>query len=201
MTAGHRSGRILHIDSAVTIPGHLKNHPRPKGPDDGWRAWGPPAARSRNDLAHNLTIHVGQAEVPTTKPVRQPGVIQPQQMQDRRMQVVDVHFFLGREITVVVGGPVDVASLHPSPGHPHRETAGVVVAAVVFRLVLLFCSRCSPELSAPQHQGVVEQSPLLQILEQPGNRTVHFNSILRMPLQQIPMLVPVRLRRPEGGHP
>ena len=43
----------------------------------------------RQDLRHDVAVHVGQPEVAALEPVRQPRVIDAEQVQDRRLQVVD----------------------------------------------------------------------------------------------------------------
>src|SRR5690606_3087677 len=44
----------------------------------------------RQNVLHHLAMHIGQAEVAPLEFERQPRVIDPQQMQDRRLQVVNV---------------------------------------------------------------------------------------------------------------
>ena len=49
---------------------------------------------SRQDLARHAAAHVGQAEVAAAVAVGQPLVIEAHQVQDRGVQVVDVHAVL-----------------------------------------------------------------------------------------------------------
>ena len=81
-------------------------------------------------------------------------MIQPQQMQNRRVQVMHVHLVFGGVVTVVVGRSVGVTALHAAAGHPHRKAVRIVVASVV-----TLCRRRPPELAAPQHQRVVRADP------------------------------------------
>src|SRR3954470_14298989 len=108
-------------------------------------------------------MHVGQAEVAAGVAGGQPLVGQPQQVQDRRVQVVDVNLVGGGVPAVVVGGAVPVARLDAAAGEPHGETVRVVVAAVV-----VLGGRGSAEFAAPPHQRVVEQAPGLEVVEQAG---------------------------------
>lgn len=39
-----------------------------------------------------MSVHVGQAEIPTAEAVGLLGVVDAQQMQQRRVQIVDLHF-------------------------------------------------------------------------------------------------------------
>ena len=66
---------------------------------------GPGEARLRSgqDRLDDLPVHVGQAEVAALEVVGQPGVVDPQQMQDRGVQVVDVDGVLDDVVGEVVG--------------------------------------------------------------------------------------------------
>ena len=61
----------------------------------------------RQDVPHNLAVHVGQAEVSAGVAVGEPGVVEAQQVQDRGVQVVDVDGFLDGPVAELVGGAVD----------------------------------------------------------------------------------------------
>src|SRR5438270_294792 len=61
---------------------------------------------SYQNFLHHLPIHIGQPEVAAGMPISQLLVIQPQQVQNRGMQVVIVNPILDREIAVVVGGSI-----------------------------------------------------------------------------------------------
>src|SRR5262245_40746981 len=61
---------------------------------------------SGQDVPYHLAVHVGQAEIAAAVAIRQPLVIQPHQVQDRRVQVMDVHTLLDRLIAEFVGGAV-----------------------------------------------------------------------------------------------
>jgi hypothetical protein len=65
--------------------------------------------------------------------VRQPLVIHPQKMQHRRLKIMDVHASFSDVVAEIIGRAVDEAGLHAAARHPHRETARMMVAAVVGR--------------------------------------------------------------------
>ena len=54
--------------------------------------------------------------------------IHTEQMEDRRMKVVNTDAIFDSFITHVVGGAMDIAALYASAGHPHTEAAGAVIA-------------------------------------------------------------------------
>ena len=88
----------------------------------------------------------------------------------------------------LVGGAVGEAGLDAAAGQPHREAAGVVVAAGA---VLLGVRRAA-ELAAPPDQRVFEQAALLEVGQQPGDRLVHGAGVVGM-LGHVRVLVPRRV--------
>jgi hypothetical protein len=77
------------------------------------------------------------------------GVVNAHQVQNRRVQVVDVDFFVNGVPAVLVGSPIGHTTFHTAACHPHRETKRVVLSAVV----ALGGGRAS-ELTAPDDECV-----------------------------------------------
>jgi hypothetical protein len=117
-------------------------------------------------------VHVGQPEVTPLELVGQLLVIDPQQAQHRRMQIVHIDWILDDVVAEVVGAADGDARLDAAACEPHRERAGMMVAAEEFRAVARLVHRCAPELAAPHDERVVEQTALLQIGEQAVYRPV-----------------------------
>ena len=85
---------------------------------------------------------------------------------------------------VVVGLAERDARLHAAAGHPHREAAAVMIAAVIGRGEPALAIDRAAELAAPDHQRVVEHAALRQILNQPGGRLIDILAALRQVLRQ-----------------
>ena len=68
--------------------------------------------------------------------VRQPLVVDAEQVQHRRVQVVGVDLPLGRQDAVLVRRPVREPALHPAAGEPGREAQVVVLPPRVARLLV-----------------------------------------------------------------
>ena len=94
----------------------VETHPKHRecGDDDnmGWRHWVPRnqagrLGQLRQYLLHHAAAHVGQAVVAAGVAVGQPLVVEAQQVQDRRVQVVDVDLVLDRVPAELVGRAVD----------------------------------------------------------------------------------------------
>ncbi len=101
----------------------------------------PPAVRAAETVAsrtasdenrsNDLTIHVGQPEVSARVAIDQARVVDPHEVKDRGVIVMDVHG-VGHDLdAVLVRGSVGKASAYPSAGQERREGLGVVVAALV----------------------------------------------------------------------
>ena len=132
-----------------------------------------------------MTVDIGQAEVTALVAVGQLLVVETDQMQDRRIEIMDVHgpggpVFLGRlrlqcvaigvddVVGVVIGLPVGDPGLDSSTCHPHREAARVVVPSVVLAREAALAVGGPAEFSAPDDQGIFEHAALLEVLDERG---------------------------------
>ncbi len=99
-------------------------------------------------------------------------MIQAQQVQHRRVQIVQMDFILHGVVAVIVGRAVAESRLHAAAGHPHRIAMRVVVAAVV-----TLRRRRATKFTSPQDQRLVEQAPGLQVAQQAGDGPVDLGGI------------------------
>ena len=74
-------------------------------------------------------VHVGQTVVPSLKAIGQSFVIETQQMENGRLQVMNVDRVLGDRKSKLIGESVLEASLHFPSRHPHGVGVGIVIAA------------------------------------------------------------------------
>src|SRR5262245_18073889 len=84
---------------------------------------------SGEDILDDVAVDIGQAEVTSGVAIRQLRVVEAQEVQNGRVQVVDMYHLLDGTITKPVGGAVDVAALHPTGGQPGREAPVIEIAA------------------------------------------------------------------------
>ena len=122
-------------------------------------------------------------------------MVETEQVQDRRVEVVDVDFVLNGFVAVIVGQAVGEAALHAAAGHPHGEGFVVVVAPIVALRV-----RGAAKFAAPDHQRVLEQPALLEIGEQRGDRLVHRAAVCSERRGEVEVLVPVSVRDFHKAH-
>ena len=80
-------------------------------------------------------------------------VLDPQQMQNRRIEVMHVDGILGDVVAVIIGAAMHMPLLHPGAAQQGGETPGMVVTAPV--LVWRLGVNGPAELPSPDNQGVV----------------------------------------------
>ena len=83
----------------------------------------------RENVLHDIPSDVGETEVATVEAIRQLFVVEPHQVQQRGVQIVDVDLLLDRLVAERISGSVMESALHSAAGHPDRESVWVVVAA------------------------------------------------------------------------
>src|SRR6187455_3360700 len=93
---------------------------------------------SRDQLLHQIAVNICEAEIPAGMPECQPRMIEPQQMQQRRVQVVDMHRLLRGFESKFIGGAMDISAAHAAAGKPHSKSMVIMIAPVDFAGV---CSR------------------------------------------------------------
>src|SRR5262247_4524846 len=84
---------------------------------------------SQNRLYH-IAMHVGQTEIAPAVPEGQPGVIESEQMQDGRVEIVDVAFVLDHFHSVIVGFAVSHSAFDSAAGQPRRVGVGEMASPV-----------------------------------------------------------------------
>src|SRR5262249_32264088 len=80
---------------------------------------------------NNQPVNVGQTEIAPLKTISQFLVIESEQLQDRRVQIVNVYPVLDGVETELVSLTDRDAGFDPTARQPHREGVRMMVAAVV----------------------------------------------------------------------
>ena len=130
-------------------------------------------------------MHVGEPHVPAAVAVGEPLVVQPEQVQHRRVQVVRGDRLLFGLVAEVVGGPDRLAALDPGPRHPGRLRPRVVIASHA-----PLRDRHPTELSMPHHQCGVQEPAGLQVRQEPRDRLVRLGGVQRVILHEVAVGVP-----------
>src|SRR5262249_27270988 len=119
---------------SVALPASPGCHPglprcRPYGPGDTRRRPRISVGLGSHDLPDHLPLHERQPLVPPEVRIRQLVLVQPELVEDRRVQVAEVIRLLDGAEADGVGGADGLPPLDAAAGHPHREADVVVVAA------------------------------------------------------------------------
>ncbi len=106
-------------------------------------------------------------------------VLHAQAVQNRSLQVVDVHRVLDDVVAILVGLTHRDAGLDAAARHPHREASGMMVAAVIGGREAALAVNGAPEFAAPDHQRVVEHAALFEVGDERGGGLIGFAAQLR----------------------
>lgn len=132
-----------------------------------------------------LAFDVGQAKITTGKFVSEAFVVQPQQVQDGGVQVMQVNFIACGKVSEFVGRPVPLTSFDAAPGEEHGVSDIVVVTSV-----RALRDGRSSEFAAPDQQRVIQHAALLQVQDQGGDRLVDLHGVLAMVVSDVPVGIP-----------
>src|SRR5215831_19119494 len=117
-------------------------------------------------------------------------MVDAQAVQHCSLDVVDVHGILKNVVAVVVSLPDGEAALDAASSHPHTETAGVMIAAVVCGGEFTLAVDRASELSAPDHQRIVQHAALFQVLNQARRGLIRTLGLQHDVSWQVVVLIP-----------
>ena len=135
---------------------------------------------------YNFTGDIRQSEIATGIMIGQPLVIDAHQMQNRRVQIMDVNLILHRAETKFIRFPVYGAPFDATAGQPHTESEWIMIAPVNPPLR----SRSASKLAPPDNQCFIQQSALLEVGQQLSDRLINILAQSFVALIVIAMRVP-----------
>src|SRR5690242_10738784 len=77
--------------------------------------------RSSQQIAHDMSVHIRQSKIAAGVAIGKLLVIEAQRVEQRRVQIVDMHSILGSSESEFVGRSVDDTLLESSACNPHGE--------------------------------------------------------------------------------
>ena len=122
------------------------------------------------------------------------------QVQHRGVQVVHADRVFGHVVREVVGRAVADSSPDASARKPDREAPRVVVPAVHLCGELALAVHGPAEFAAPDHQRLVEQAALLEILHQGRGSLVRLEALLLQAPRQRVVVVPAAVEQLHAAH-
>ena len=108
---------------------------------------------SGQQLLDHVAMHVGQPIIAALMAKRQPQMVEPQQVQHRGLQIVNVDPILDRIIADFIRLADRAAGGHPATSQPHAVGFQVVISTTY---VAGFSLGSSAEFAAPDHQRLVQ---------------------------------------------
>ena len=144
------------------------------------------ARGSGEEFGDHFAMHVGQAKVAALETVGQLRVIEPEQVEDRRVEIMDMDGVRAGVEAEVIGFAEGQAGFYAASGQPHGEGVRVMVASVVAALH----HRGAAEFAAPDDERVVEQSSLFEILNKRGGGSVGFAAFGLQAIGEAAVVIP-----------
>src|SRR5665213_1781551 len=123
---------------------------------------------SCDNIADNFSGHICEPETSSLHFKSEPFMIYAHQIQQGGLEVMHVHRILYNVITEIIGFSIGDPSFHAGAGHPHGETARMVIASIIICSELSLGIYGTAEFAAPDHQCVFQHAPSFQILYQCG---------------------------------
>lgn len=105
----------------------------------------------REDALDDVAMDVGEAEVASAVMEGELLVIESEQMEDGRVEIMHMNAIVDGFISKIVGGAVSHSAFDAAPGQPHGEAEAVMVSALG-----AFGGGGAPEFSAPNDQSILE---------------------------------------------
>ena len=128
------------------------------------------AAFSGEDVPNHMAVNIRKPAVNSVVANGQLLMVDTQEMQNRRMDVINLRRVgaVKRLVAPLVARPVAHPPLDPPAAEPVAENIGVVVAPLA-----PLGARHAPELCGPENDRVVEEASAAQVLDQPRRAGSH----------------------------
>jgi len=120
------------------------------------------------ERSDDLAVDVGESEISARMTIRQSFVVEAEQMQNGRMQIMDANPVLDRSESKVIGRSVGLASTDATASQPHREAIVVVISACP-----AFRNWRATEFTSPDNERFLKQAATFQIAQQGGGRLIN----------------------------
>src|SRR5690606_37670673 len=123
-------------------------------------------------------------------PKRQPLMIKSEKMQYRRVKVIYMNGVADNIISKLIRFSVGQSGLDASSGHPNGEATRMMVASVILVTQIALAIIGAPELTAPNDEGLLQQSTLFEIHDQCCRRAVNILCLQGHLAGKVAMLIP-----------
>src|SRR5690242_16808919 len=86
--------------------------------------------KSRQQFLHHVSVNIREPEVPARMAESKLGMIEPKQLQKRRVQVMNMDGIFRRFEAELVGGAVNITAADSSACQPHCEAMMIMIAPI-----------------------------------------------------------------------
>src|SRR4029077_10975105 len=121
-------------------------------------------------------------------------------VQDCRVEIPDMHRVTDNIIAEIVRLAIDDPAFDAATGHPHRVAARVMVPAIVVAAQFALAIDGAAKFTAPDDQGVVEQTTLFEVEDEALAGLVHVAALERQVAGQSAMVVPLAMEQLDDPH-
>lgn len=137
---------------------------------------GPPPSTeldSGNPVFYEFSGDVGESKIAALEAVREAEVIESEQVEQRRVEIIDVDWVTRDIPTDFVGFTVGESAFESAASHQDGECEGVMVTPCdVLAAAAIFAERGSSKLASDDDEGFVEQAALFEVFDKGGNGLV-----------------------------
>lgn len=198
-------GRVLHRPSP-TPPGCLQRGAWRDGSEleRKWegglgRSWGSALPGSGEDRFDDLAVDVGESVAAALELVGERFVVQPEKVENCRLQVVDVNAVTCHVVSKFIRFAVNHSAADTTAGHPDGKTAGMMIpteAGAEFALAIVGPA----ELTAPHDESVFEHAALFEIQDKARAGLVRFFAKFGDGVGKASVVVPVLVIKLDETH-
>src|SRR5690606_41343681 len=116
-------------------------------------------------------------------------MIESQNVQNRRVEVVDMDRIFDDIVPKFIGFPVDYPGFDPTSGHPYGKCPRMVFTPVIVRRQFPLTIIGSTKFTAPADQRIIEHASLFEIHLQRGRRLFYIFVLILYFTVQLAMLI------------
>src|SRR6266581_6344724 len=139
----------------------------------------PPTSWLSEELIHHFAGDVRQAEIAALKTVGEPLVVQAEQVEDRRVEIIHVDR-VGDDVPAdLIRFTDDLPAFDATARQPNTERERMMVPPghIAAKARAVIAERCAAELRAAHDERALEQPALLEVVQQRGDRLIDHPAI------------------------
>ena len=110
---------------------------------------------------YHFAVNVGEAKIAPLEPIGQPGMVQTEQVENRRVQIVNVDFVFDGVKSQFICFAVNEARLDTAAGEPHGVTVWMMVAPNLVGFGFALHHGRASEFTTPDDQRFIQQPAFL----------------------------------------